>query len=258
VSVNVAALLRIEMIWQHSLLGGPYTLGTAPLRRSLPKIFDDHCLACNQSESGSIVDIVVCWCAAFCVQKRALHIPTTDIEQRAPKIVSSRRHKMKKWKVVIPVAVIALLVVWYAFRPERLVVNRSVHEEFPTTEAGSRPQALASGTFHGVLHPTEGIATIYRVGDGSRVLRFTNFKTSNGPDVHVYMVAADDAKDSASVERDGFLDLGTIKGNLGDQNYTLQPDVDLSKYRAVSVWCKRFSVNFGTAPLTPDDAMSRN
>jgi hypothetical protein len=50
--------------------------------------------------------------------------------------------------------------------------------------------------------------------------------------------------------------MSCIKGNMGDQNYTLGPDVDLSKYRAVSVWCKRFSVNFGAAPLTPDRAMS--
>jgi hypothetical protein len=51
--------------------------------------------------------------------------------------------------------------------------------------------------------------------------------------------------------------LGVIKGNIGDQNYILGPDVDLSKYRAVSVWCKRFSVNFGAARLTPDQAVSQ-
>jgi hypothetical protein len=163
---------------------------------------------------------------------------------------------MKTLKIVgIPVFVIALFVAWYAFRPERLVVNHKVHEEMP--EAGSSMQTLASGTFHSVLHPTEGTATIYRSADGNRVLRFTNFKTSNGPDVHVYMVAADDAKDNESVLRAGFIDLGFIKGNIGDQNYALGADVDLSKYRAVSVWCKRFSFNFGTAPLMPDQAMSR-
>jgi hypothetical protein len=107
------------------------------------------------------------------------------------------------------------------------------------------------------LHPTFGNATIYRLADGTRILRFTNFKTSNGPDVHVYMVAAGDAKDNATVLRAGFIDLGTIKGNVGDQNYTLRPDVDLSKYRAVSIWCKRFSVNFGAAPLTPEQAVSQ-
>src|SRR6476619_5813552 len=109
--------------------------------------------------------------------------------------------KRKKWKVAIPAVVIALFLAWYAFRPERLVVNKTVHEEFPTTTLDSSAQTLASGTFHSVLHPTEGIATIYRIGHGSRVLRFTNFRTSNGPDVHVYMVAAGDATDNASVQR---------------------------------------------------------
>jgi len=164
---------------------------------------------------------------------------------------------MKRWKVAIPAFVIALFLAWYAFRPERLVVNQTVDEKFPTETGGSSPQTLFSGTFHSVLHPTTGTATIYRIGDGDRVLRFTNFRTSNGPDVHVYMVAADDATDNASVQRAGFIDLGIIKGNIGDQNYTLGPDVDLSKYRAVSVWCKRFSVNFGAAPLVPDRMTSR-
>ena len=165
---------------------------------------------------------------------------------------------MKTWKVVvILILVIALFVAWYAFRPERLVVNRRVHEELPAAKGGAPEQMLASGTFHGIAHPTTGTATIYRLGDGSRLLRFTSFETSNGPDVHVYLVAADDAKDSAGVLSAGFFDLGLIKGNIGDQNYSFGSDVDLSKYRAVSVWCKRFSVNFGTAPLTPDRGTSR-
>jgi len=53
------------------------------------------------------------------------------------------------------------------------------------------------------------------------------------------------------VEHAGFVDLGVIKGNIGDQNYILPSDLDMSKYRAVSIWCKRFSVNFGAAALKP-------
>src|ERR1700678_3724872 len=162
----------------------------------------------------------------------------------------------KTTKLAIPIVIVAAFLAWYAFRPERLVVNRSVDEAMPTAQGSLPSQLLASGQFYSILHPTAGTATIYQMGDGSRVLRFTGFSTSNGPDVHVYMVATDDAKDSASVLRAGFIDLGTIKGNMGDQNYTLGPDVDLSKYRAVSVWCKRFSVNFGAARLMPDQAVS--
>ena len=163
----------------------------------------------------------------------------------------------KFWKIMVPVLLIAALVAWYAFRPEGLFVNKYIDEKFPNAAVGTVPQTLESGTFHSVLHPTQGTATIYRFADGSRVIRFTNFKTFNGPDVHVYMVAASDATDNASVPRAGFIDLGSIKGNIGDQNYALSPEVDLSKYRTVSVWCKRFSVNFGAAPLTADEAGAR-
>jgi hypothetical protein len=164
---------------------------------------------------------------------------------------------MKMWKIAVPIVLIFLFAAWYVFRPERLYVNRPVDEPMPTTQSALSAQALESGTFYSILHPTEGTATIYRMADGTHILRFTNFKTSNGPDVHVYMVASDDAKDNATVLRAGFIDLGVIRGNIGDQNYPLGPDVDLSKYRAVSVWCKRFSVNFGAAPLTPNQTASQ-
>jgi len=165
---------------------------------------------------------------------------------------------MKKWKVAVGVLVIVLFAAWYAFRPEGLFIDRRVQEELPAAKGDAPLQPVASGSFYGVVHPTQGTATIYQVGDGSRVLRFTNFRTTNGPNVHVYMVAADDAKDNATVQRAGFIDLGPLKGNVGDQNYTFGPEVDLSKYRAVSVWCKRFSLNFGTAPLAAEHTMSRN
>ena len=162
---------------------------------------------------------------------------------------------MKKWiKVAIPVAAVAAFVAWYAFRPERLVVNRRVAEALPTAQSGSLPQPLVSGQFYSIFHPTAGSATIYQMGDGTHLLRLTSFSTSNGPDVHVYMAAADDAKDVARVQQAGFVDLGVIKGNVGDQNYTLGSDLDLAKYRAVSIWCKRFNVNFGAAALRPTEA----
>jgi hypothetical protein len=161
--------------------------------------------------------------------------------------MNTQDSRSKKWRVVISVIIIALVVGWYWFRPERLVTNRRVDEGFTDSSA----QILESGTFHSGTHPTEGTATIYRIENGSRVLRLTNFKTSNGPDVHIYIVAAEDARDDASVQQATFVDLGLIKGNVGDQNYMLASDLDLAKYRTVSVWCKRFSKNFGAAPLMP-------
>ncbi len=151
-------------------------------------------------------------------------------------------------------AILVAVAAWYAFRPERLFINKTVSESFP---AGSQAQAavptapvlLVTGRFHTNAHETKGLASIYRLPDGKRVLRLTEFATSNGPDVRVYLVAAGDVQDDATVKKAGFVDLGSMKGNVGDQNYDVPADLDLSKYRAATIWCRRFGVNFGTAPL---------
>jgi hypothetical protein len=69
--------------------------------------------------------------------------------------------------------------------------------------------------------------------------------------VRVYIVAAADAADDATVKKAGFIEVGKLKGTEGDQNYAIPAGLDLSKYRAVTIWCRRFGVNFATAPLTP-------
>jgi len=160
---------------------------------------------------------------------------------------------MKKRSVMIVSSVVVLAGLWFLFRPERLFINNSVNESMPATAAAaaspSAPGALFTGQFHKGAHDTSGTATIYQVGAEKRVLRLTNFKTSNGPDVHVYLVAANDATDDATVKKAGFIELGSLKGNEGDQNYDVPANADLTKYRAVTIWCARFNVNFGTAPL---------
>ncbi|MCI0402815.1 MAG: DM13 domain-containing protein [Acidobacteria bacterium] len=150
--------------------------------------------------------------------------------------------------------VVAGLVGWYLFRPELLFVNQTVSESLPTAQATVSAETLLTGRFHDGAHKTSGVATILKLQDGKRVLRLTNFETSNGPEVHVYAVAAPDALDNETVTKAGFLDLGSLKGNQGDQNYELPADFDAAKYRSVAIWCKRFSVNFGTAALS--EAMS--
>src|SRR5262249_4616841 len=140
---------------------------------------------------------------------------------------------------------------WLLFRPDKLFVNKPVNEPLAaqTVTATNMPQILLAGRFHGVAHETKGTTTVYRLADGKRVLRFAGFETSNGPDVQVYLGMASDANDSATVTNAGFFSLGPIKGNRGDQNYDLPADLDLAKFHSVTVWCRRFGVNFATAPL---------
>jgi hypothetical protein len=171
---------------------------------------------------------------------------------------------MQRRAVLIGALTVVGAAAWYAFRPERLFIDKTVNEslaaEVPAARAralgtSDMPTAIASGGFHGVHHETRGQATVYRLPNGKRVLRLTDFETSNGPDVQIYLVAATDARDNATVPKAGFVSLGAMKGNRGDQNYDVPDSVDLAKYRAVTVWCRRFAVNFATAPLTDASQM---
>ena len=119
-----------------------------------------------------------------------------------------------------------------------------------TTQAQQKgPKVLATGKFHNADKAGKGTATVYKLADGKRVLRLSDFETDNGPDLYVRLIAADDAKDTASVAKTKYVQLAKLKGNKGNQNYGIPEKVDLAKYRLVSIWCNRFSVNFAAAPL---------
>jgi hypothetical protein len=122
---------------------------------------------------------------------------------------------------------------------------------FAYASAQEKAKTLFTGTFHGKVHNTSGRATVYQEADGRLVLRLTNFKTSNGPDVHVVLIAAKDADDDANFLKNSTekIELGVLKGNEGDQNYDIPKGTDLQKFQAVSIYCERFNANFDAAPL---------
>jgi hypothetical protein len=149
------------------------------------------------------------------------------------------------------------------FGVQTLFYDTEVNEDFAATSSTSEgqgpsqaaestprdPVVVSSGRFHAVAHPGTGDAIVYRLGDGSYVLRLENLDIFNGPALYVYAVAAEDANDNETVLNTSVLDLGPLKGNKGNQTYELPAGFNPEKYRAISVWCRRFSVNFATAPL---------
>jgi hypothetical protein len=179
-------------------------------------------------------------------------------------------HSRLFWLIGTAVAALLLYPALAVFGVQTLFYDEEFNEEFavglPTedqlssedggpipskdaVESASTPVLVASGEFHAVAHPGTGDAYVYRLEDGSHALRLENLDIFNGPALYVYAVAADDANDSDTVLEAGFLDLGPLKGNRGNQTYELPSDFDPANYRAISVWCERFSVNFATAPL---------
>ncbi|MDA0786104.1 MAG: DM13 domain-containing protein [Proteobacteria bacterium] len=114
------------------------------------------------------------------------------------------------------------------------------------------PLVLAAGAFRDAdsIHKGSGDAGLYRLADGNHVLRLENLNVTNGPDLHVFLVRHPGPTSSADVTKDNYVDLGALKGNIGNQNYAIAPGTDVAGFSSVVVWCKAFGVLFSTAPLT--------
>lgn len=110
------------------------------------------------------------------------------------------------------------------------------------------PTVLVMGSFIDIdpIHGAEGSATIYELPDGERVLRFEDFRSKNGPDLHVYLSTEAPTSTFGGLGANE-IHLGALKGNVGNQNYEIPADVDLSEYRSVVIYCVPFRVVFSTA-----------
>ena len=111
----------------------------------------------------------------------------------------------------------------------------------PPSTGPAAPVEIASGRFTNQAHDTSGRATLIETPDGERVVTLTDFKTDPGPDVRVYLVP-----DPGGGVEDA-VDLGKLKGNKGNQQYDVPAGAATG---AVVIWCRAFTVAFGTATLT--------
>ena len=91
------------------------------------------------------------------------------------------------------------------------------------------------------FHKVEGLAKVLTLADGKTFLRLENLKATNGPDLYVYLSTGKGVSD--------IVNLGRLKGNIGNQNYEIPTGTDLTKYNTVLIWCKAFSTLFGSAKL---------
>ncbi len=171
--------------------------------------------------------------------------------------------------IAFAVLVVGLAVGLAVFEPWKLFVDRTVDEAVPvsagpvagapiaagpvpTAAAPAGPGLLARGDLIAHEHPSSGSVEVLRLPDGSRVLRLQDLRTSDGPNLHVWLTDAPvlPGKDGWYVFDDGrHVDLGPLKGNIGSSNYPIPADVDLAALRSVTIWCDRFNVSFAAAAL---------
>lgn len=184
-------------------------------------------------------------------------------------VAPARKSRKPLFITVGVAAVVVIAILLYLFQPWALFTNKQVNEELPTGPSTSAspgvstsgtPAAnvtLSSGSFISYEHTTTGKATLIRLGDGRTVLRLTDFETSNGPDVKVWLSVnpaskGEDARDAK------YVNLGDLKGNVGNQNYIVPESATGQQWKSVVIWCDRFSVPFGAADLEAAAPTLRN
>jgi hypothetical protein len=178
-----------------------------------------------------------------------------------------RRHRLLyAGATAVVLGLVAFVLVY--FQPQKLFIDDTVSEPVPTVAARptpvhsagatasskpapdrrAEPEIVARGQFHSGEHTTTGEAQVLHLSDGRAFLRLEDLRTSNGPALRVWLTDVDAAADDAAIDRSRHLDLGGLKGNIGDQNYPLPARLG-EEYRSVVIWCARFHVSFGAAPL---------
>lgn len=121
--------------------------------------------------------------------------------------------------------------------------DSTVNENMSATMTNNAKSLM--GNFVGAgdgFHDAEGVAKVLTLSDGKIFLRLENLKATNGPDLYVYLSTDKNVED--------IVNLGRLKGNIGNQNYEIPTGTDLSKYNTVLIWCKAFSTLFGSAKLS--------
>lgn len=152
-------------------------------------------------------------------------------------------------KIAVPVFIIGFIfgnAFWYLASP--LWIDREVNE--PLVGAAALTP-VSSGSFRDAdsAHRGSGTATVFAAPDGSAVLRLTEFEVTNGPDLEVWLSASPDPQESSDVSDAPWLSLGQLKGNIGDQNYSIPAGTNLDDFKSVVIWCEQFGVLFSPAVL---------
>jgi len=164
-------------------------------------------------------------------------------------MASLARHAATHWRLAAAVVTVGLAItvvfVLVYFQPQDLFISHTVDQARP-----ARAVVVRQGSFHSGEHATTGVAQLLGFPGGLTTLRLAPFRTSNGPAVHVWLSAAAPDAANGTVADSAHLDLGGLKGNIGAQNYPVPRTADPGRYRTVVIWCERFSVTFGYAPLT--------
>lgn len=125
---------------------------------------------------------------------------------------------------------------------EDVMVEEKMDEQMDTAQVAKEGDFKDADNFH----KGSGEAKILTSSSWS-ILRLEDFNVTNGPALVVLL--STNANPTTSDDLGEYVKLGSLKGNMGNQNYDIPANVDISKYNSVVIYCEPFHVVFSVASL---------
>lgn len=133
-----------------------------------------------------------------------------------------------------------------------LTPSNPLDEEQQAMPELNAPVTVASGTFQRInaIRWGQGTVNIYRDAANALTMRLEDFRTLNGPNLRVYLSAADAPRTMEEMMAGSLeaVDVGALLAVTGSQNYTL-PAVDLVQFRSVVIFSQSLELVYTYAPL---------
>ncbi len=106
----------------------------------------------------------------------------------------------------------------------------------------SGPAKVSSGRVEGINHTASGTVAIYRLGDGSHIVRFEDVALEGAPDPVLWLVPGRDKR-----SRDGGLEVGPLKATHGSFHHVVPAGFDVTQDLTVFIWCERYATPIANA-----------
>ena len=203
------------------------------------------------------IAVIIAIVAGLLITQPWLYFVTNEVDEAFPGLTSEQRDAVRDMPEEEKDALLAMAKENKDMAKEVAIAQTGADVVVPQeqqampTDMPAEPLVHSAGSFIDIdpIHGAVGTATIYELPDGDRVLRFEDFRSKNGPDLHIYLSTETPTSTFAGLGSNE-VHLGALKGNVGNQNYEIPTEIDLSLYRSVVIYCRPFKVVFSTAALS--------
>jgi hypothetical protein len=124
--------------------------------------------------------------------------------------------------------------------PWKLTVEQQVDtplvEPLPANLTSAK--VVATAKVYNVDREGQGVAKIYERADGTRAIRLEDFFVTINSDLEIRLSSLETPKSTDEIAKAPFKVVAPLKATVGDMNYEVPKDIDVSQFKSIVIWCE--------------------